>query len=151
MENHCEKNGGNKQNKMKIRAVTVAEHPKATGHLSQQRTSRSWTLIITFIQFIQIYFQIQNMNTYRKRDNVQTICLVFFFWGGGQNERKMHTEMIYFCHFYAEIMKFGLILTHLSLFWGENWRGKNILGGLSNESTIVPKVIVWAKESQMNC
>ena len=125
MENHCEKNGGNKQNKMKIRAV--AEHPKATGHLFQQRTSRPWTLIITFIQ---IYFHIQNINTYRKRDNVQTIsCDTSIFLGGGQKERKMHTEMIYFCHFYAEIMEFGLILTHLSLFFWENWRHKKIFGG----------------------
>ena len=33
-----------------------------------------------------------------------------------------------FCHFYADIVKFGIILTHLKLFWG-NWGNKKILGG----------------------
>ena len=32
----------------------------------------------------------------------------------------MH-KFLLFCHFYAEIVKFGLILTHLSLFWDKCW------------------------------
>ena len=34
-------------------------------------------------------------------------------WGGGQKSEKMHakhTKIRYFCHFYAEIVKFGPIL-----------------------------------------
>ena len=49
-----------------------------------------------------------------------------FFWGGtkifrGAKMYKMHTKHTRICHFYAESVKFVLILTHLKLFWGENW------------------------------
>ena len=56
---------------------------------------------------------------------------IIFFLGGGrtkegqenfrgqkckkENAHKAHKN----CNFYAEIVKFGLILTHLKLFWGQ--------------------------------
>ena len=52
------------------------------------------------------------------------------FWGAKRGQKKFlggmwkmdakHTKIWHFCHFHAEIFKFVLILTHLSLFWGKN-------------------------------
>ena len=52
----------------------------------------------------------------------------------GQKVKKMcmkHAKyFFYFCHFYAEIVKFSLILTHLLLFWGANGEGvRTYFGG----------------------
>ena len=38
-----------------------------------------------------------------------------------------HTKI---CHFYAEIVKFGLISTHLKLIWGETGEGEKYFGGI---------------------
>ena len=40
--------------------------------------------------------------------------------------RSSHAKM---CHFNAEPVKFGLILTHLKLFWGQTGGGKKIFLG----------------------
>ena len=49
-----------------------------------------------------------------------------FFWGGRDKRNFGGGKICYFCHFYAKIVKYGIILTHLSLFtwdkrgyWGE--------------------------------
>ena len=50
-----------------------------------------------------------------------------------ENMRAKHTKEAIFAIFYAKIIKFGLILTHLSwsLFWGggANWRARKYFGG----------------------
>ena len=40
------------------------------------------------------------------------------FWKGMRNvkKKKMHVKCVKICHFYDEIVKFGLILSHLKLF-----------------------------------
>ena len=67
--------------------------------------------------------------------------IIFFGGGGGQRrdkkilggknvKKKMPTKHTKICHFYAEIVKFGLIFIHLKLFLGQ----ENIffLGGGTN-------------------
>ena len=48
-----------------------------------------------------------------------------FFLGGGKKNFKGR-ENVQICHSYSEIVKFGLILTHLKLFWGLDffWGGE---------------------------
>ena len=46
---------------------------------------------------------------------------------GGRNEKDAH-EALEKCHFYAEIVKFGLILTHFKYFWEARGCKKIFLG-----------------------
>ena len=39
----------------------------------------------------------------------------------------MHAKCAKMCHLYAEIVKFGVILIHLKLFWRQTKGDKNIL------------------------
>ena len=48
-------------------------------------------------------------------------------WGGGKNV-EMCVKHPTICHFYAEIVKFWLILTYLELFFGKSGRGQKIFG-----------------------
>ena len=46
----------------------------------------------------------------------------------GENEKKMSAKRAKIWYFYAEMVKFGLTLTHLKLFWiWANWGQENII------------------------
>ena len=51
----------------------------------------------------------------------------------GKKVLKMHAnaKALKNLPFYVEIVKFGLILTHLKLYWGENGGGKKIFWGIN--------------------
>ena len=61
-----------------------------------------------------------------------------FFGGEGKGDRKIFRGAE-ICHFNAEIVKIGLMLTHLKLFWGQ-------MGG--GQENILPPLVLVRKSSR---
>ena len=56
-----------------------------------------------------------------------------------------HAKICCFCHFYAEIVKFGLILTHLTLCGGKLEGGKIFLGKMPPVPRCGAASTIWIK------
>ena len=78
------------------------------------------------------------------------VSIIFGGWGGNV---KMHMKWAKICHFYAEIVKFGLILTHLKSFWEKVRAATKIFLGESRRSYLVYRTLdqnviyLWGQSS----
>ena len=78
------------------------------------------------------YLPLEIQVKYSGSTTIFFLFLFFFFWGGEQEKMFLHAKICcFFYQFYAEIIKFCIILTHFQFFFfggGNKWEGKKYFG-----------------------